>query len=107
MTACFQRRGLKLMVVVGHSIGLVAPEVLDSDPVITIATSRLQDEQDQESPQSRCELMLEAVRIADEQFPRYRPQVSGFLIGLLVSGLAVILSPNTPTLCLANTAGLR
>jgi hypothetical protein len=62
--------GLKLMVVVNRTIGLMAPDILDGGrDVITISTSSLHDEH---RPKDDGELMLEAVKIADEPFLRYR-----------------------------------
>lgn len=65
-----QSHGLKLMVVVNRTIGLMAPDILDAGrDVITISTSSLHDEH---RPKDDGELTLEAVKIADEPFLRYR-----------------------------------
>jgi hypothetical protein len=68
-----QVSGLKLMVFANRCIGLVAPSVLDGDgDVITVSTSSLRHQPNRDCLEFNGELMLEAVKIADEPFPRYR-----------------------------------
>jgi hypothetical protein len=68
-----QSRGLKLIVVVDRCIGLVAPDILENGrDVITISTSELRNGPGQGSDETWGEPMLEAVKIADKPFLKYR-----------------------------------
>lgn len=101
-----QSHGLKLMVVVNRTIGLMAPDILDGGrDVITISTSSLHDEH---RPKDDGELMLETVKIADEPFLGYHAADIWVPHGRReILRLVLTLNLNIPTPCLINAVGPR